>query len=476
MALISVKLITQTLWVDWYWVYATVYEFLALFAIAWDFWIYTVALREMASKLKNNALWKNIEKSKDVSHIYQNVLGLRIALMTLFMGIAIIAGFLIPKYHWTLIPYWIIVCSIAVFTNLVNSMATSILQLHLRMTYSTYSLIIWKIISVSIIAYWAFFTSPNSTSFFIFLLAWVIGHGVMLGLSLFYAKKFTDISPKFNFKYWKEIFSKAAPYWIALILWTIYFKIDVVLLSLLRNNEEVWIYAVGLRVIEVFTVLPIFFMNSVLPSLTKAIENAREKITPLLQFSFQFMAITSIPLVLWSLLINKFIIETVSSSDFVSWAKFELWWDFALSLLMIAMLFSFFSNFISVALVAFKKQKTVLLINAVWVTINIILNLIYIPKYWFPAAAITSIISEFMIFVTWFYLFQKTFCFFPKLIPLMKIIIASLIMFWTWLYLKSVFWEWSIQSLALIWICFAIYWWLIWKLDIINKKDLNLIK
>ena len=61
MALVSVKLITLTLWVDWYWDYATVYEFLALFAIAWDFWIYTVALREMASNLKNNIWWKIID-------------------------------------------------------------------------------------------------------------------------------------------------------------------------------------------------------------------------------------------------------------------------------------------------------------------------------------------------------------------------------------------------------------------------------
>ena len=392
------------------------------------------------------------------------------------MWTAIVSAFFIPKYQWTIIPYWIIICSIAVFANLVNSMATSILQLHLKMTYSTYSLIIWKIISVLIIAYWAFFTNPDSSAFFIFLLAWVIGHSIMLILSLYYSKKFTDISPKFDFKYWKEIFSKAAPYWVALILWTIYFKIDIVLLSLLRNSEEVWIYAVWLRVVEVFTVLPIFFMNSVLPSLTKAIENAKEKISPLLQFSFQFMAITAIPLVLWSFLINKFIIETVSSADFISWGKFELWWDFALSLLMIAMLFSFFSNFISVSLVAFKKQKTVLFINLIWVIINIILNLIYIPKYWFPAAAITSIISELTIFIAWFYLFQKTFSFFPKLIPIIKIIFASLVMFGIWFYLKSVMWEWSIQSVFIIIICSLVYWLQIWKLNIINREDLKLIK
>ena len=512
MALIAIKLITTTIWVWGYWIYTTVYEFLALFAIAWDFGIYTIALREMASKLKlrvpatcvipaKAGIWisgedsrlrgndkslrgndrglrgndTNTLYSKEISFIYQNVLWLRIVLIIIFMGIWIISAFLIPKYQWTLIPYWVLITSLTVIANLVNSMATSILQLHLRMTYATYSLILWKIVAVWLIAYWAFFIKWEDPAFFFFLIAWVIWNSVMLWFSLFFAKKFTDILPKFNLKYWKEIFKKSAPYWIALILWTLYFKIDVIFISLLRTNEEVWVYAIGLRIIEVFTVLPIFFMNSVLPSLTRAIESSKEKIKNLLQLSFQFLAIAWIPLIFWSILVSEFIIRSVSSDEFVSWGIFTHWWDVILILLMIAMVFSFFSNFISISFVAFKEQKKVLIINSIWVIVNIVLNLIYIPKYWFIAAWFTSIISEITIFIFWFILFQKTYSFIPKIIPILKIIFSSLIMFGIWLYLKSTFWEWNIQSLWIIFSCTLIYTFLIYLLKVVNMKDIKLI-
>lgn len=408
MAIIAVKLITSTLWVEWYWQYATVYEFLALFAVAGDFGIYTVALREMSSKLAK-------DDNKWVSFIYQNILWLRIVLMAFFMAIAVWVWFLIPAYQWTLIPMWIVICAVAVFLNLVYSISTSILQLHLKMTYSTIALIIWKIISVAVIFYWAFFLDSKDESFFTFLIWWIVWHFFMLAITLFYAKKWTNIFPKFNFDFWWEIFKKAAPYWIAIILWTIYFKIDVFLLSILKDSSQVWIYSVWIRIVEVFAVLPMFFMNSLLPSLTKAVENNLEKAKNLMNQAFFFMLWTWSILVLWTYFFSSSIIKIVSSADFLSWNKFEYWADYILVLLMIAMFFSFFSIMFSIAFVAFKKQKMVLWINILWVSLNLILNLIYIPKFWYLAAVWTSIISEVFVFILSFIFFQSVLKFSPDL-------------------------------------------------------------
>lgn len=423
MAIISVKLITLTLWVEWYWQYATVYEFLALFAVAGDFGIYTVALREMSSKLLigDDNHGTGTIKNKAVSYIYQNILWLRIVLMWFFMFLAVWIWFLIPAYENTLIPMWIAICAIAVFLNLIYSISTSILQLHLKMTYSTIALIIWKIFSVWIIFYWAFFIDSKDESFFTFLIAWILWHLIMLWITLFYARKFSDIFPKFNYDYWWEIFKKAAPYWLAIILWTIYFKIDIFLLSILKDSSQVWIYSVWIRIVEVFAVLPIFFMNSVLPSLTQAVENNIEKAKNLMNQAFFFMLWTWSILILWTYLFSELIIRIVSSSEFLSsslnwWVwKFEYWAEYILVLLMIAMFFSFFSIMFSIAFVAFKKMKTVLIINILWVSMNLILNLIYIPKFWYIAAAWTSIISEVFVFILSFIFFQKVLRFIPNI-------------------------------------------------------------
>lgn len=445
LALVSVKLITKTLGVEWYGIYATIYEFLALFAIAGDFGIYTVALRDMA---------KDRDKAP---YIFQNILWLRGVLMAIVMLISVLVVYLVPKYQGTLIPSWVLITAIAVYVNLVYWIVTTILQLHLKMEYSTYGLVWGKIFSVAIIAYWAFFETEYSSSFYVFLYSGIIGNLVMLWITVYYCKRFTPISPKFDFKYWLELFARAAPYWIALILGTIYVKISIIFLSIYRSHEEVWLFAIWIRLVEVFTVLPMFFMNSILPSLTEEVAKLKSwihKVDSVMNFTFSFMMITSLPLVLGSYLISKDLISLVASKDFLSWWQYLYGWDTVLMLLMTAMFFSFFSNAVSVSFIAFNKQKSVLFMNTLWVIVNIILNILFIPSYWFIAAWIISIISEITILVAWIILFRHTYQILFEYKPLVKIITSSLIMFVVWYITKTMIYD---SMTLIILICSATY-------------------
>jgi O-antigen/teichoic acid export membrane protein len=100
--------------------------------------------------------------------------------------------------------------------------------------------------------------------------------GIMLNtyLNYLYAKKIEDIRFRFDWDYIKHIFKIALPYGLALFLSVVYFKIDIVLISLIeptsKADTSIALYSVPMRIIEVLMVLSGFFLNSVLPMMSKA--------------------------------------------------------------------------------------------------------------------------------------------------------------------------------------------------------------
>ena len=416
LAIISVKLITLYLGVEGYGAYTTVYEFVGLFAIIGDLGLYTIAVREMA------------EKEDEQQKIYSNVLTMR-AVMTAFVMLLVgIGGMFIPAYQDSLIPFGIWICTLGVWLNLFNSIITSILQYKLKMHLATVSLIIGKVLSVAVVVAAVLFMDDKDLGFYLMVAAGIVGHGVMMLLSLVFASRYAKVVFAYDWDYWKHLIKKAWPYGLALILSTIYFKVDVTLLSVLRGQEEVGYYGVPLRMIEVIGVLPLFFMNSVLGTMTQAIKESKERVQKIFSLSFQFLLTAALPVVVFTYFFRSDLIRIISSDDFLSTAN-SFGSDSVLMILVFAMVVYFFSTLFSFTLVAFHKQNKVLWINASGATVNLIANLYFIPIYGFMGAAATSLVSEFIVLIVAFFMLQKVFAFQYDVKLIFKTIFAGIISF-----------------------------------------------
>lgn len=386
LAIISVKLISYYLGVDGYGMYATVYEFVGLFAIAGDLGLYTISLREMA------------DSEGSEQKIYSNVITIRAVLTALVMVLVAVIAFFIPAYQGTVIPIGIMICAVSVWFNLFNSILTSILQYHLKMELSVIGLVIGKIVAVLTIAGTVYLISDLQLGFYLVIGAGILGHAIMTIMSAYFARRFVKISFDFDFVYWKNLLIKSLPYGLALIFSTIYFKIDVVLISLLLGKTDVGLYAMPLRIIEVLAVLPLFFMNSVMATLTKAIKQGKAASERIFNLSMQFLLIIAVPIFVFFYYFSKDVILLIASEDFlVSATKYAS--DDVLIFLAIGLVISFFSTLGSFSLVAYKQQNKVLLINLLGAIFNISTNLYFIPKFGFIAAAFTTIASEVLILI-----------------------------------------------------------------------------
>lgn len=445
LAVASVKIATNYLSLEGYGEYAVIYEFLAFFSIAADMGLFTIAVKEMS------------EDESRVEKIIGNILSLRTILVVVMMVAASVAVFLIPKYEGTRIPFGVAIASFSVLFTLLNGTISSVLQAKLKMHISSLSQIIGKAVMILYMLYVVFVAFPaapipgadaagtavstaSDLGFYHLVIAGVVGNLVMVLITNHYVRRITPLNYKFDWDLWKKVLIKAVPYGTALILSTMYFRIDSILISLIKDQSEVGVYAVALRVLEAFQIVPLYFMNSVLPVLTKAMkgtaaattaaaEAAREKAREIIRYSFDFLTALSIPLLVGAYVLAYPIIFIVSSPEFLS--KLDTGFfgsDIALKYLMFALVFQFLGTLFAFILLSLDKQSKLLYINLGCVIFKIVADLATIPAFGFRGAAVTSIIAEFLVMAVSAFTAYKYFKYKFNFVTTFKIIISALIM------------------------------------------------
>lgn len=125
LGVVIIKIITNYLGTSGYGEYTATFDYLALFTIIADLGLYTIGIREMA------------KDGKKTPEILGNILTVR-TISAIF--IICVAGFIaafIPSYQNSPIPLAVWLAGIAAFFNLLTSIISTVLQVHLKMEYNS---------------------------------------------------------------------------------------------------------------------------------------------------------------------------------------------------------------------------------------------------------------------------------------------------------------------------------------------------
>ena len=393
-SVVILKAISNYLSVEGYGMYTAIYEFLAFFGIMADLGLFTIAVREMG------------KEGRDRNFIVGNILGMRMVLALVAMSLAVISAFLIPQYQGTFIPVGVAISSLAVFLAIMHGTVSSVLQVELKMERSTIGLVGGKLIALGwmlAVIFYFYAGVPSAQSFYQLLVAGVVGNLFAFLYTFAYAIRYAKIRPQFNRDYWKEIAVTAVPYGAALVLNMVYFRIDSLMILFLRGPVEVGLYGVPMRVLEILSVIPVYFMNSVLPVLSRAIDRGSQKVGQMLQLSFDFLVMAALPIVVGLSLLAYPIVFLISSPEFLSnLAEGYFGSDLALRILVFATFFAFMNSLFTYSLVAVNKQSHLLWINGSAALFNVIANFLVIPEYGFRGAAATSVLTEaYILLMAW---------------------------------------------------------------------------
>lgn len=403
-SIVLIGILTKYLPIEQYGNYNKIYSYLGIFAFLADLWLYTIAIREISK-------W-------DVSthKIIWNILTLRLGLWLIIFILALWVAFLLPGYHE---PSTLIAIAIVwVFTvvSLLNSSLLALMQSQMKMEFSLFSVVAGKLVNIGTIAFFLIYLFTDTIqsnlaflSVFVAGLLWIILNTIM---NYFYAKTICKIQFLFDRDYITHIFKISLPYWVALFLSVVYFKIDVIILSIMESPEQanisIALYGLPMKITEVLMVLWGFYLNSLLPSLSEMYKN--NKIT---EIAKTFALSLKVLLSFWVLIVclgNLFAAETIriiATPEYLNpigslYNSAQVFW-----IVLFILMFYFVSNCFIYMLIASERQWILLWINF-WVTIfNIIWNIIMIPYFSFFWAAIVTLLSQIMLMITSWYLVLK---------------------------------------------------------------------
>jgi O-antigen/teichoic acid export membrane protein len=223
---------------------------------------------------------------------------------------------------------------------------------------------------------------------------------------------------------WKRLLRISLPLGVAVVVGTIYFRADALLLSLLKGSHDVGIYGVAYRFYEMTIPFPAFFLAPVFPLLSTAAVSAAGlgEFLQLLQKSFDVLTIAAVLVVAATVPLAPELVRLVAGEAFADSTT-------PLRLLMFGAAFSFLASILLFALIALERERSVLLLTLVALVVNLALNLALIPPYGYNAAAAIATGTQLVIAVGALYLVHRAAGFSPSVRVALRAVAAGAAVF-----------------------------------------------
>lgn len=373
LGVVSVGLTTRYLGVDVYGQLTTAVLFVALFTSLSEAGITVTTIRELTH---DEASW---------DEIVGNVLTLRLLAGAVLAAITIGAGHLVygdVSHHRVAlaIDYLVVTTVLAA----VQTSITTTLSAKLRNDLVVVGAVLGRLVSLAgiifVISYNLGYVGLVETT--------VAGAAVnLVSDAIFSLRRFRlRLRLRFDVTYWRYITLLAAPIGVASIINTVYLKLDGVLLSLLRSSEEVALYGVAYRLMDLLMAFPQFLSTSVFPLLAAA-KNDPERLKQLTDRTIQVLDMVAAPLVVGAAVVSEQLAVLLGGRSFR---------DAALPMAILATgnLFLYANTGYSAALFAIGAQKQMLWTISVTFVVNIAANAVAIPAFGAPGAAGSVVLSE----------------------------------------------------------------------------------
>lgn len=184
----------------------------------------------------------------------------------------------------------------------------------------------------------------------------------------------------------KELLGTAPTFVAIAIFATLYWRIDVFMLSKMGSVEDVGLYGAAWRLLELALVIPHSFCLSLYPQLAAAVRTDHAQLLRLGRLAMRFLAATSLPLAAWITLIAPDVMQMLYGQAFGSAGG-------TLTILMWTLVPYGWVRYHAYVLIAAELQTIDLALNIILTIVNVTLNLYLIPTYGPWGAGLATLVS-----------------------------------------------------------------------------------
>ena len=350
--------------------YSFIFYYVGLLSIFSDLGVSYYFMREVAR-----------DKSR-AEELLPHVLGFKIVLALINFLLIVALTIPLPKPGWM---KGLIILAGA------EAMLTWISYIFIRLMYA-HEVTKYEAIAKVVERAWAFFVGGAVLYFYRalspFILTLLIGYMIREALRIRWGSKFVDkIEIKFKPEVWASLLKKSYPFWLIGLFTLIYYRTDMVMLSLMKGDYETGIYRAAYTLIEVSLFIPNIVVATTMPSMARLWEEDRKTLQMLFKKSFQMLLGIGILGVIGYYVFARLGVIIVFGEKFLPSVSVLRILAFAIPFMFLNSLFGSFMN-------ATGRELTFTKITGFTALLNVVLNYILILHYGASGAAMATVMSQ----------------------------------------------------------------------------------
>lgn len=201
---------------------------------------------------------------------------------------------------------------------------------------------------------------------------------------------------------WSLILRNSAPFALIAIVLPIYYQVNIIFLSKLSGYEATGIFAAAYKIILMIDIIGRQFAQVLYPTLANLFVTSEEEFRRIYYYSCRAIALALFPITFGLVVLADRIVIILFKHEFADAIP-------AVQIMGFSLLFSSLMNILTASLNAGKEEKKVALVLVVATFVNILINLVLIPKYSYIGASISTVASEMLRFAGSYYYFRNRF-------------------------------------------------------------------
>lgn len=195
------------------------------------------------------------------------------------------------------------------------------------------------------------------------------------------------LRPSFEVDEWWLLLRQVLPYAAAAAIGVIYFRVTVIVMSLIAGELETGYYATAYRVLEVLIAIPQLLIGATLPILARAARDDEERLRYVLQRLFDAMLIVGAWVALAVVIGAPFAVEVLAGGEADPAVP-------ALRIQALALAANFLATGWMYGLLSLRHHASLLVLSAVALVISVTLTLVLVPRHGADGAAIAVTVGE----------------------------------------------------------------------------------
>jgi len=263
----------------------------------------------------------------------------------------------------------------------------AIFQKHQRFDLTILPSLVWGVISL-IIGFYSFSVKSLSCFFWamIFgLVGYVAAAFVLIRRHLWSCRDMPWHVSTNNILFIKSLFKKSLPLGATLFLNLLYVRADVLILSMIRPTVEVGIYTLAYKFFEFPLSISFFIVGSLYPIFLKSHKQSKKKLYYQVKKSVFFILVFSFFIFIFSFVLAP-LISIIKQEFYRAVLPFRI--------LSFSYPIFFLSNLLLWAIITENKEKILPFVYGASLILNVVLNLMFIPRFSYNASAVITVFSE----------------------------------------------------------------------------------